>query len=144
MKKFSVLMIAVLMAASTVWADDDIKELDPQKLPPITLSIIKSYFPGTEVVTATKLKSKIKNAFNVTLNDGTLLEFDKDGQWQRVDCGGAPVPVRMINLKIQAWLNENRRDAQVVLMEKDKKGNYTIQLDDETVLHFDNQFRFLN
>ena len=144
MKKLSLLLIAMLMAASMAWADDELKELDPKKLPPITQSIIKSYFPDAQVVTATKLKSKIKNSFNVTLDDGTLLEFDKDGQWQRVYCGGAPVPERMINLRILAYLNENRPGAVVVLMEKDKKGNYTIQLDDETELHFDNQFRILN
>ena len=144
MRKVFLLMAVAVMAVSMAWAgDDEVKQLNPDKLPPITKSIIKSYFPGTEVVEATKLKSKIKNSFNVTLDDGTLLEFDKDGQWQRVYCGGNPVPMRMVNLKIQAYLNENHPDAQVLLMEKDKKGNYLIQLDNDTELHFDNQFRIM-
>lgn len=142
MKKLFVFLAGALMVTSMAWAaDEEIKELDAKKLPPITKSIIKSYFPGTEVVKATKSKSKVRNSFNVTLNDGTELEFDKDGQWQRVYCGGKPVPQTMVNLRVADYLEKNHPGAEVVMMEKDKKGNYIVQLADNTELHFDNQFR---
>ena len=142
MKKLFVLLAGALMVASVAWAaDEEIKELDANKLPPITKSILKSYFPGTEVVKTTKSKSKVRNSFNVSLNDGTELECDKDGQWQRVYCGGKPVPKTMVNLRVVSYLENNLPGAEVVLMEKDKKGNYLMQLSDGTELHFDNQFR---
>ncbi len=142
MKKLFVSLAGALMVASVAWAtDEEIKELDANKLPPITKSILKSYFPGTEVVKATKSKSKVRNSFNVSLNDGTELEFDKGGQWQRVFCRGNPVPKNMVNLRVISYLESSFPGAEVVLMEKDKKGNYLMQLSDGTELHFDNQFR---
>ena len=63
MKKLFVLLAGALMVASVAWAaDEEIKELDANKLPPITKSILKSYFPGTEVVKTTKSKSKVRNS----------------------------------------------------------------------------------
>ena len=146
MKKILILMACVLMATSAAWSagDDELKQLDPKSLPPITQSIIKSYFPDAQVVSATKPKSKVRNGFNVTLDDGTELQFDKDGQWQRVYCGGEPIPSRMVNLKIMNHIQNGYPNTCVVMMEKDKKGNYQIQLSDGTMLLFDNQFRIKN
>ena len=47
----------------------------------------------------------------------------------------------MVNLRVVSYLENNLPGAEVVLMEKDKKGNYLMQLSDGTELHFDNQFR---
>lgn len=134
-------MAAICVSAAWSADNNELKTIDPQKLPPITQSIIKTYFPDAQVVTATKQKSKVRNSFDVTLSDGTELRFDKDGQWQRVYRGGEPIPQRMVNLKIAAHVNNGYPGTSVVMMEKDKKGNYQIQLSDGTMLVFDNQFR---
>ena len=142
MKKFIVLIVSSLMLSTMAWADDeDIKQVDPKTFPPITHSIISSYFPGTQIVEATKSKKKVRNSFNVVLDDGSELEFDKDGQWKRVYRGGNPIPRGMLNLKIANYLDTFHPDVPVVLMEKVGKGYYHLQLADDTELTFDNQFR---
>lgn len=142
MKKFSFFMMATLLFAFSVIADNNVKDISLKKLPPITQSILKTYFPDIETVKIQKQKGMGGNPFLVELNDGTKLEFDKDGQWATVDCGENSVPIRMIPLKINAYLQSNHPANTIVKMLKDKKGYYEIHLNDGHTLLFDNQMRY--
>lgn len=139
-----VLLTTVMVAMGAHAVDEDMQEINPDKLPKFTQSIIKSYFPGAKVVTAMKEKSKIRNAYDVLLDNGVKCEFDKDGQWIMVDAGDLLIPDRMVPGKVVMYLSQNGLTSPVVKMQKEKKGNYIITLKDATELHFDNQFRLLD
>lgn len=144
MKKIFLLAIAALLSASAAIADDEkITDLEPKKLPPIAQNIIRAYFPETQIILAQKKKSKVRHNFEVHLDNGTEIQFDKDGQWTLVDCGELPIPQRMIPGKIQMFLNEKIHNPEVKKMFKDQKGYYNIILMTGQTLLFDNQFRFI-
>ena len=142
MKKVTLLCFAIMCTAMMAWAQNtDMQEISADKLPKFSIGIINSYFPGAKVVTAMKEKSKIRNAYDVELDNGVRCEFDKDGQWTMVDAGEELIPDRMVPGKIVMYMSKIGYKSPVQRMQKDKKGNYTITLRDGTELHFDNQFR---
>lgn len=135
------IVAAAMMAMGANATEEDLQEISPDKLPKFTISIIRSYFPGAKVVTALKEKSKIRNAYDVVLDNGVKCEFDKEGQWTMVDAGDYLIPDRMVPGKIVMYLQRGTFTAPVVKMHKSRKGVYTIILKDGAELHFDSQFR---
>lgn len=143
MKKVTLTLIVLAFTTIFAWAEGDKQEIQPSKLPKFTQSIIQSYFPGVEVATASKEKSKMRNGYAVKLSNGVVMECDKDGQWTMVDCGTEPVPDRLVPGKVKMFMSQKGIESTVVKMQMDKKGNYVIDLHDGTKLHFDNQFRYI-
>lgn len=141
MKKFFFAIIAIALLAGTAFADDNIEEIPLKKVPDLGLRMVKSYFPGNTVVKAVKNKSKdMKNRTCVMLDDGSSIDFDKDGNWMIVDCRNSSVPMRMVPGKIQMYLSRNHPGADVVYMGREiKNGDITMLLDNGTELHFTNE-----
>lgn len=141
MKKIFFAIIAIALLAGTAFADDNIEDIPLKKVPDLGLRMVKSYFPGNNVVKAVKNKSKdMKNRTCVMLDNGSTIDFDKDGNWMIVDCRDSSVPMRMVPGKIQMYLSKNYPGADVVYMGREiKNGDITLLLDNGTELHFTNE-----
>ena len=141
MKKFFFAIIAIALLAGTAFADDNIEEIPLKKVPDLGLRMVKSYFPGNNVVKAVQNKSKdMKNRTCVMLDNGSTIDFDKDGNWMIVDCRNSSVPMRMVPGKIQMYLSRSHPGADVVYMGREiKNGDITLLLDNGTELHFTNE-----
>lgn len=141
MKKFFFAIIAIALLAGTAFADDNIEEIPLKKVPDLGLRMVKSYFPGNNLVKAVKNKSKdMKNRTCVMLDNGSTIDFDKDGNWMIVDCRNSSVPMRMVPGKIQMYLSRSHPGADVVYMGREiKNGDITLLLDNGTELHFTNE-----
>ena len=144
MKKLVLLLISVILCAASAVAKDDILILEPRNLPPLALKILSTYFPETQVVKVQKRDSKVKNSFELWLDNGVYMQFDNNGQWMLVECQAitATVPEKMVDGRIRKYFMQYYPKAKVVKMLKDKKGNYEIYLAEGKVLYFDNQFKF--
>jgi len=141
MRRFFLALMALIMVAGVAIADDNIVEIPFNKVPDLGQRTVKSYFPDNTVVKAVKNKTKdMKNRTCVLLNNDATIEFDKDGHWMIVDCRSSNVPRRMVNGKIQMYLNSKYPGREVVYMGREiKNGDITILLDDKTELHFTNE-----
>lgn len=141
MKKVFLALMALIMMAGVAIADDNIVEIPFNKVPDLGQRTVKSYFPDNTVVKAVKNKSKdMKNRTCVMLDNDATIEFDKDGHWMIVDCRSCNVPRRMVNGKIQMYLNANYPGREVLYMGREiKNGDVTFILDDGTELHFTNE-----
>ena len=74
------------------------------------------------------------------LDNGSTIDFDKDGNWMIVDCRNSSVPMRMVPGKIQMCLSRSHPGADVVYMGREiKNGDITLLLDNGTELHFTNE-----
>ena len=135
---FLLLGVAALLSFS---ASAERVQVKPDKIPYLAKNQLKAYFPQAQVAEATKEKSKIKNNYEVLLDDGTQLEFDKDGNWLFVDLQGRPVPQRMIPGQVLNYLNGQFEGSTVVKMIKDKDRNLTVFLQDGTQITFDNYMK---
>ena len=135
------ILLAVLMGATMMWAQESKYPIEVKKLPDLATRNLKSYFPGIEVTEVYTVTQKIKDEYYVVLDNSVLVVFDKHGQWSRVEANDAEIPERMIDGRIKMDMAKNKITSRVIKMEKDKKGNYGVVLEDGTQLHYDNQFK---
>ena len=135
------ILLAVLMGTTMMWAQESKYPVEVKKLPDLATRNLKSYFPGIEVTEVYTVTQKIKDEYFVVLDNSVLVVFDKHGQWSRVEANDAEIPERMIDGRIKMDMAKNKITSRVIKMEKDKKGNYEVLLEDGTQLHYDNQFK---
>ena len=120
-----------------------VKEIEPKKLPDISLRTLASYFGGLNVTQAVYIDEKMDRHYEVSLDDGTIIHFDKQGVWKFVKAGGDAIPDRMIPGMVLMHLQKNKIEAKVVGMMRDKDKNYIIDLSDGTTLTFTETFKLV-
>lgn len=146
MKKLTMLLLVAMLCATCAMGKDG-KELNVKDLPDLAQRSLKAYFPGTSVVKVEKDNEsvpgvKVSKTFEVTLNDGTQVEFDKNGNWVEVESPQA-VPMRLIPGKIVMYLNTNHKGVAVKEIKKTSKAGYEVELANGVELLFDKQFKFI-
>lgn len=142
MKKTLLLMIALVFCGGVMTAQK-MKEIEPKKLPDMAHRTIAAYFQGQTVTQAIFVDEKMDRRYEVTLDDGTFIVFDKSGVWKSLKTGADALPQRMIPGMIQMYLQKNSIETPVVEMQKDKDKNFIIGLGDGTTLTFDEHFKLL-
>jgi hypothetical protein len=142
MKKTLLLIVAIVLCGGVMNAQK-MKEIEPKKLPDISLRTLASYFGGLNVTQAVYIDEKMDRHYEVSLDDGTIIHFDKQGVWKFVKAGGDAIPDRMIPGMVLMHLQKNKIEAKVVGMMRDKDKNYIIDLSDGTTLTFTETFKLV-
>ncbi len=142
MKKTLLLIVAIVLCGGVMNAQK-VKEIEPKKLPDISLRTLASYFGGLNVTQAVYIDEKMDRHYEVSLDDGTIIHFDKQGVWKFVKAGGDAIPDRMIPGMVLMHLQKNKIEAKVVGMMRDKDKNYIIDLSDGTTLTFTETFKLV-
>lgn len=142
MKKTVLLIVAIVLCGGVMNAQK-VKEIEPKKLPDISLRTLASYFGGLNVTQAVYIDEKMDRHYEVSLDDGTIIHFDKQGVWKFVKAGGDAIPDRMIPGMMLMHLQKNKIEAKVVGMMRDKDKNYIIDLSDGTTLTFTETFKLV-
>ena len=142
MKKTLLLIVAIVLCGGVMNAQK-VKEIEPKKLPDISLRTLASYIGGLNVTQAVYIDEKMDRHYEVSLDDGTIIHFDKQGVWKFVKAGGDAIPDRMIPGMVLMHLQKNKIEAKVVGMMRDKDKNYIIDLSDGTTLTFTETFKLV-
>ena len=142
MKKTVLLIVAIVLCGGVMNAQK-VKEIEPKKLPDISLRTLASYFGGLNVTQAVYIDEKMDRHYEVSLDDGTIIHFDKHGVWKFVKAGGDAIPDRMIPGMVLMHLQKIKIEAKVVGMMRDKDKNYIIDLSDGTTLTFTETFKLV-
>ena len=142
MKKTVLLIVAIVLCGGVMNAQK-VKEIEPKKLPDISLRTLASYFGGLNVTQAVYIDEKMDRHYEVSLDDGTIIHFDKQGVWKFVKAGGDAIPDRMIPGMVLMHLQKNKIEAKVVGMMRAKDKNYIIDLSDGTTLTFTETFKLV-
>jgi hypothetical protein len=142
MKKIMMLLMAVMLGTGLL-AAQKVKEIEPKKLPDMAHRTMASYFQGQNVTQAVYIDEKMDRHYEVSLEDGTIIHFDKHGVWKLVKSGGDALPQRMIPGMIIMYLQKNKIEASVVGMMRDNDKNYIIDLSDGRTLTFTETFKLV-
>ena len=70
-------------------------------------SFVQQNFPGRTIVYAEKDTEFMKTKYEVSLNDGTEIDFYNNGTFDKVDCHTAPVPASIVPAAIQQFVKAN-------------------------------------
>ena len=79
-----------------------------------------------------------KTTYDVRLNDGTEVDFDAKGTWDKVDCGLSAVPAQLVPTAIADYVKANFAGAMIVKIDKERHG-YDIELSNDLELKFNKQ-----
>ena len=134
--------LAAMLASSTLVSCKDII-ISPDKLPVAAQSFIKEYFPETAISYAKKDADLTKTTYEVTLQDGTEIDFNSKGEWDKVDCKRAAVPAALVPAFIAEYVQTSFPGQIIVKIDKERYG-YEIELGNDLELKFDKNGKLLN
>ncbi len=139
MKTMKFLMLAVLLALSTVACKKDNTVLTIRDLPVSAQSLLHRHFKGNEIKSIKKESSFGIDTFEVQLTDGTELEFNSRTGWTEIDCKEQNLPTELLPAAILEYVNKNYPNAPVRKIERQKTG-FEIELSNEVEIKFDKEF----
>lgn len=142
MKKFIALLILTAIVILPACARDKIYR-SADVLPTAAQQTLKKNFPKAEI-NRVKIDTGVFGGkdYEVVLDNGSEIEFNKDGEWTEVDCGHKRVPDGFILQSIKEYIKTNHKKTWVVKIEKSNK-DYDLELSDGTELKFDRSGKFL-
>ena len=136
MKKVSLFLVAIVsmvMQSVTCLAGDMV--IPAGQLPAAAQTFVKKNFPNTAISYVTKEMEFMGATYEARLADGTEIDFDKKGNWDKVDCQLKAVPAALIPAEISQFVKTNHPDAIIVKIDKERYG-YDIELSNDLELKF--------
>ena len=136
MKKigFVVVILIGILALSTSFTHD--KYMAPKNLPETAKAFLDKHFAGNRMVLVEKDIQFLDIEYEVTLADGTKINFDTKGEWKKIDCQCQPVPTSVLPQSIYNYVDNNFPHLSVVEISKGHR-NIKVELSNRADLRFD-------
>ena len=140
-----ILMIAIccMVSCNMVANAGNDKPISVNALPAKAQTLLSQHFNGQKVMLATIESGVVSRSYDVVLQNGTKLEFDKKGNLTEIDCKQATVPAKLIPQAIKNYLKENY-PAQAVKKIEMNKNEYEVELANGLDLTFNKHFQLID
>ena len=140
-----ILMIAIccMVSCNMVANAGNDKPISVNALPAKAQTLLSQHFNGQNVMLATIESGVVSRSYDVVLQNGTKLEFDKKGNLTEIDCKQATVPAKLIPQAIRNYLKENY-PAQAVKKIEMNKNEYEVELANGLDLTFNKHFQLID
>ena len=132
-------MVSCNMAAN---AGND-KPISVNALPAKAQTLLNNHFNSQKVMLATIESGVVSRSYDVVLQNGTKLEFDKKGNLTEIDCKQGIVPVQLIPQTIKNYLKDNYAGQSVKKIEMNKN-EYEVELTNGLDLTFNKHFQLID
>ena len=141
-KKMMMVVCSVVLFSATACADKN-KPIQVNELPAKAQTVLTTHFSGQKVTMATLESEIIDKSYNVVLQNGTKLEFDRKGNLTEVDCKQGTVPAKLIPLAIKSYVQTNYSGQNIKKMEIDKN-EHEIELSNGLDITFNKRFQVID
>jgi len=112
-----------------------------QQMPANVKSFIAKYYPKATVVKYEAKTTLVGKKYEVKLNNGAEIDFDKNGNWEEIsDKQG--VPTALIPAKIKTYLDQKYKGVKVEAIDKESN-KIKVDLLNDIDLEFDRNGKFL-
>ena len=140
-----ILMIAIccMVSCNMVANAGNDKPISVNALPAKAQTLLSQHFNGQKVILATIETGVINKTYDVVLQNGTKLEFDKKGNLTEIDCKQATVPDQLIPQAIKNYLMANYAGQSVKKIEMNKN-EYEVELANGLDLTFNKHFQLID
>ena len=140
-----ILMIAIccMVSCNMVANADNDRPISVNALPAKAQTLLSQHFNGQKVMLATIETGVINKSYDVVLQNGTKLEFDKKGNLTEIDCKQGKVPAKLIPQAIRNYLKKNY-PAQAVKKIEMSKNEYEVELANGLDLTFNKHFQLID
>ena len=106
---------------------------------PAIVKFVKQYFPKANIL----MVNADWDEYEVSLSDGTQLEFTRKPEWKKIDCEHSTiyptVPNNLIPEPIANYVKTNFADQDIIKIEKKRRG-WEIELNSELEIGFNKNF----
>lgn len=140
-----ILMIAIccMVSCNIVANAGNDKPISVNALPAKAQTLLCQHFNGQKVMLATIETGVVSRSYDVVLQNGTKLEFDKKGNLTEVDCKQSIVPDQLIPQAIKNYLMDNYAGQSVKKIEMNKN-EYEVELANGLDLTFNKHFQLID
>lgn len=139
MKQTKFLLAALLCFAMSAVCRADDTPISPDALPAAAKTFVQTNFPQQKIIYA----EKDWNSYECRLDNGVKIEFNKKGNWDKVDCHMMAVPAAIVPEAIQKYVKATFPDCVVTKIDKERYG-YEIELSNDIDLKFSHQGTLLS
>ena len=142
---FRKLMIAIccMVSCNMVANAGNDKPIAVNALPVKAQTLISHHFNNQKVMLATIESGVVSRSYDVVLQNGTKLEFDKKGNLTEIDCKLGIVPALLIPQAIKNYLKDNYAGQSVKKIEMNKN-EYEVELTNGLDLTFNKHFLLID
>lgn len=137
-----VMVCSVVLFSATACADKN-KPIQVNELPTKAQTVLTTHFSGQKVTLATLESEIIDKSYNVVLQNGTKLEFDRKGNLTEVDCKQGTVPAKLIPQPIKSYVQANYSGQNIRKMEIDKN-EHEVELSNGLDITFNKRFKVID
>lgn len=141
MKKVTLLLTALFAFVAVSFAGED-KPISVDKMPQAAQTFIKQYFPGKSIALAKMDSEFFGRSYDVIFTNGDKVEFDKKGEWTKIDCDYSQVPMEAVPSAIRTYVKSHYPSAKIKQIEKDRK-KYELELSNGWEIKFDKSFNVI-
>ncbi len=140
-----ILMIAICCMVSCNMAANagNDKPIAVNALPIKAQTLLSNHFNNQKVMLATIESGVVNRSYDVVLQNGTKLEFDKKGNLTEIDCKQGTVPDQLIPQAIKNYLMANYAGQSVKKIEMNKN-EYEVELANGLDLTFNKHFQLID
>ena len=142
---FRILMIAICCMVSCNMAANagNDKPISVNALPAKAQTLLNNHFNSQKVMLATIESGVVSRSYDVVLQNGTKLEFDKKGNLAEINCKQGIVPALLIPQAIKNYLKDNYAGQSVKKIEMNKN-EYEVELTNGLDLTFNKHFQLID
>ena len=127
-------MLIAIMAVSAMARERLVKF---EELPVGAQKMIKTHFTAADIAVIIEEYDFPDKSFTVSYKNGTVIEFNRKGEWEEVKCPSGGVPEGIVPQKITSYVKENFPGAKIISIEKDHyPQEYDVKLDNRVSIEF--------
>ncbi len=141
-KKILIALVAVIGVATCAQARDRYAH-DASVLPKAAQTTIANNFKAK--VSLVKIEKELGRVseYEVILNDGTEISFDRDGNWENVEVNvSKSVPSAFVPKAISTYVKANQPGQRIIGIEKERNG-FEVELSNGIDMIFDKTGKFI-
>lgn len=107
------------------------RAIDVKFLPAPAKTFLRQNFPNQKIVFVDRQFKE----YEVFLANGTKVEFDTTGRWNKVNCKKKAVPAHLVPQFISKYVKANHANLAITKINKERNG-YEVELSNDLELHF--------
>ncbi len=132
MRTFNKLFAGVILISATLTSCAQNQAKNENSLPNNSKEFLQQHFPSLQI---TYVQIEDDQDYDVTLSDGTNVEFFKDGNWEKVECFGKAIPESVVPAKILDYVKANYPKLYIEELSIERNG-YDVELNNNLDILF--------
>ena len=136
MKKFFMLMAAMMLTFNVAMMADDNRVITYDQLPQTAKTLLSQHFAKKVPLVVTMDWDE----YEILYQSGEKVEFNKKGEWKSIDCRVSAVPSVLIPEQIKSHIKATFPGTTIIKLERDRRG-YGVKLNNGLEVEYNTRFQ---